>query len=178
MKKLLVLWVFPVLAFGQPKDSVKQKNAAHPDMTKISGDDIKWTKAEGGSFWFYYKPSMFFFATNEFNTITLENGDVMIFLFDPGVYLLLPDYGKTPLNVEHGVEVVSTKPCVFVRRSRGLGFYIFDEGLYVDNLQDMGLNAFRHVYVFRSRRTDKRYYVSEPDFLYGPYSKAVPITSE
>ena len=176
---LFVLLVLPILVLGQPRDSLKLKDAGHhPDMSKISKDDIKWTKAEGGSFWFYYKPSMYFFKSNEFKTITLENGDVLVFLVAPGVYLLLQEYSKSPLKVEHGVEVVSTKPCVFVRRSRGLGIYIFDEGLYVDNLQEIGLNRLKHVYVFRSKRTDKRYYVSDTDFLYGPYSKAIPISSE
>ena len=173
MKRILLLFLFPVLAHGQT-DSIGKK----PDLNKISYDNVKWTKAEGGSFWFYYKPSQYFFKNTEFETITLENGDVLVYLFEAGIYLLLDEFGKSPINVEHGVYLASSRNCIFVKRSRGSGFWIYDKGIYVDHLESVGLDVANRVFIYRSGRTDKRYFISQNDFDFAPLSKAVGILAE
>ncbi len=168
----LLMMIIPVLSFGQASDT----SGTRPDMLKLNYQDINWTKAEGSSFWFYYKPTHYFFTSKEFETIPLENGDILIYLFDAGYYLLLPDYGNTAKNKEQPVEFVTARSCVFVRRSRG-AFWIYDKGMYVSNLQSIGVNTL-HQYVYRSGLSDKRYWIEEYDFVFGKIAKPVGILSE
>jgi len=165
--------VMPILVWAQ-KDSAAAKK---PDFSRINLTDIKWTRAEGGSFWFYYKPTQYFFTTQEFETRTLDNADVLVYLFEPGYYLLLPDFASAKLNVENAVEPVTSRSAVFVRRGVGANFYIIDHGLIVQNLERIGINTARQ-YVFRSRSSDKRYWIEESDFMAAPVSRPVGILSE
>ena len=175
---LLVLIGFSPLCLqartpAAPCDTV----AKRPDLRNTGLDGIKWARAEGGSFWFYHKPSQYFFDSKEFQTITLENGDVLVYLFNPGIYLLLVDFSKAPANAENTAELASSRSCVFVRRARGSGFFILDKGLFVSAIERIGLNT-DHQYVFRSRLSDKRYWINESDFLSAPVSKPIGILSE
>jgi hypothetical protein len=174
MKFLFLLFVLPILSVAQT-DTAK---TVHPDLNKISYDNVKWTKAEGGSFWFYYKPAQYFFKNNEFETITLDNGDVLVYLYEVGIYLLLDDFAKIPVNTERGVGLASSRNAIFIKRSRGTGFWIYDKGKYVDHLERVGVNNETHLYVYRSGITDKRYFINENDFVFAPLSKAVGILSE
>jgi len=171
VKQLILLLTFPVLSFAQKDTSGKR-----PDLKTIAYTDINWTKAEGTSFWFYYKPTHYFFKNDEFETITLENGDILTYIYESSLYALLPDYQNTAKNVEQAVEPVTTRSCVFVRLGRG-GFKIFDKGKSVFDLERIGLNSI-HQYVYRSRFSDKRYWIEEYDFVNGRISKPVGILSE
>ena len=177
MKHLILLLAFPIALFGQSSDTRDSSNGKKPDLTKISFADVKWAKAEGGSFWFYYKPTQYFFQTKEFQTITLETGDVIVYMYEIGIYLSLPEFPKAVNNGEHGVELASSRSCIFVKRSRGMGFWIYDKGQYVDNLERIGMNTL-HQYVYKCSRTDKRYWIEESDFVFAPLGKPVGILSE
>ena len=172
LRFIFLMMIIPVLSSGQAADT----SGKRPDMSRLNYEDVKWTKAEGSSFWFYYKPSLYFFKNTEFETIALENGDILIYLFDPGLYLLLPDYTNTEKNKEQPVGFVTARSCVFVRRSRG-AFWIYDKGQYVSNLERIGMNT-QHQYVFRSGLSDKRYWIEEYDFVFGKIAKPVGILSE
>ena len=172
LRSFFLMLIIPVLSFSQTSDT----SGKRPDMAKLNYQDIHWIKAEGSSFWFYYKPTHYFFTNKEFETIALENGDILIYLFDPGLYLLLPDYTKTEKNKEQDVELITGRSCVFVRRSRG-AFWIYDKGQYVSNLERIGMNN-QHQYVFRSGLSDKRYWIEEYDFVFGRIARPVGILSE
>ncbi len=177
-RNLFLALLFPVFAFGQTKSSgtIQDTSGKRPDFSKIVYTDIKWKKAEGNAFWFYYKPTLYFFKDDEFRTIPLESGDFLVYIFDLGKYVLLPAYSMAQKNVEHDIEIASNRDCVFIRLTRGR-FWIFDKGIYVDNLERVGLNSI-HQYLYRSGRTDKRYWIEESDFLYGPFGIAIGILSE
>lgn len=180
MKHLVLLLMIPFLSNGQSvhsSDTVKSVIDKKLDWPKISINDVKWAKAKERSFWFYYKPANKFFESNEFEAIPLENGDMIVFLNAPGIYLLLPGYDKVKEETEQSVELASTGTCIFIKSSRGKGFWIFDRGKNVDNLERIGINNI-HQYVYRSRRTDKRYWIEESDFLFGKLSTAIGILSE
>lgn len=145
-------------------------------MAHLGPSDIYWTKAEGSSFWFYYKPTHYFFKSDEFETITLENGELMVYLFESGIYLLLPEYINIPANKEQAVEFITARSAVFVRMGRG-GFRIYDKGRYVYNVERIGMNN-AHQYVYRSGLSDKRYWIEEYDFVFGKISKPVGVLSE
>lgn len=172
LRCFFLMMIIPVLSFAQASDT----SGRRPDMSKLNYQDIRFTKAEGNSFWFYYKPTLYFFKNTEFETIVLENGDILIYLFDSGLYVLLPDYTNTEKNKEQAVEFVTARSCVFVRRSRG-AFWIYDKGLYVSNLERIGMNN-QHQYIFRSGLSDKRYWIEEYDFVFGKIAKPVGVLSE
>lgn len=183
IKNLLLIILFPVLGFSQTKggntspSTVEETNGKRPDFQSMVYTDIKWKKSDSSAFWFYYKPTHYFFTSKEFQTIPLETGDYLIYIFELGKYVLLPGYVKAETNIEYDIEIASNSDCVFFRLSRGR-FYIFDKGLYVDNLESVGLNNTYHQYVYRSRRTDKRYFIDEKDFSYGLIGKPVGILAE
>jgi hypothetical protein len=77
--------------------------------------------------------------------------------------------------MEKAVEPITARASVFIRR--GTNFYIIDHGQIVQNLERIGLNSARQ-YVFRSRLTDKRYWIEESDFLAAPVSRPIGILSE
>ena len=145
-------------------------------MSQLSLSGVKWAKSEGNQFWFYYQPSMYFFKDTEFNTITLENGEILVYLYEANLYLLLPDYPQAKKQKEENVELASDRSCIFIRSARGR-FWIYDHGLYVSNIERMGTNQ-AHQVICRSRSSDKRYFINESDFYYGPVSKAIGILAE
>ena len=171
LKILVLALVFPFLSIAQTDTTGRR-----PDFAKMTYSDIKWTKSKGSSFWFYYKPTQYFFRNTEFQTITLENGDVLVFIFEARIYLLLPAYINTQKNKEKDVEFVTGRSCVFIRSSRA-GFLIYDNGLYVSELERVGVNNI-HQYLYRSRVSDKRYWIEESDFRFGPLSTPIGILSE
>jgi hypothetical protein len=172
LKLILILAIIPLVMQAQGDSAAKK-----PDFRNIHPEDIKWTRAEGGSFWFYYKPTQYFFSDREFQTRTLDNADVLVYLFEPGYYLLLPDFSTAKINMEKAVEPITARASVFVRRGTGANFYIIDHGQIVQSLERIGLNSARQ-YVFRSRLTDKRYWIEESDFLAAPVSRPIGILSE
>lgn len=174
MKALLLLLLFPLVSFGQ-KDA--SENPPKPDLAKISYDDVIWRKAEGGSFWFFYKPTKYFFKPEEFKTISLDNGDLLVYMVEPAIYLLLGDFNKSPVNIDQHVSLGSIRNCIFIRRSRG-GFWIYDKGDYVDHLERLGADTEHHTVIWRCGRTDKRYFINENDFAFAPLSRPVGILSE
>jgi hypothetical protein len=180
---LFLALLFPVLGFAQTHNInsqpiiIQDTSGKRPDFQSMVYTDIKWKKSDSSAFWFYYKPTLYFFNNKEFQTIPLETGDYLIYIFELGKYVLLPGYVKAETNVEYDIEIASNRDCVFFRVSRGR-FYIFDKGLYVDNLESVGLNNTYHQYVYRSRRTDKRYFINESDFMYGLIGKPVGILAE
>jgi hypothetical protein len=183
IKNLFLVLLFPVLGSaqtnsgGKPQTTIQDANGKRPDFQSMVYTDIKWKKSDSSTFWFYYKPTHYFFTSKEFQTIPLETGDYLIYIFEMRKYVLLPGYVKADTNVEHDIEIATNSDCVFFRLSRGR-FYIFDKGLYVDNLESVGLNNTYRQYVYRSRRTDKRYFIDEKDFSYGLIGKPVGIFAE
>lgn len=180
MRKFLpvaALWMFCIVS-GKAQTSTQQDTSGkRPDFTKMLFTDIKWTKAEGKSFWFYYKPTMYFFKSDEFETISLENGDFMAFIRGFDKYVLLPNYLKAEKNIEKDIEPITNSDCVFIKINRGR-FWIYDKGRYVDHLERVGFNSQTHQYVYRSETTDKRYWIDEKDLLYGPMNTPIGIISE
>lgn len=175
MKAILfsLLVVFPLALFAQRDSSALKR----PDLSKLNVTDLHWRRGEGGSFWFYYRPASYFFESKEFLNRTLDNGDVLIYLFDPGVYVLLPDFVNTEMNKDKEVEGITTRSSVFIRRGPGANFFILDHGQPVQSLERIGINAARQ-YVYRSRFSDKRYWIEESDFLSAPISRPVGILAE
>ncbi len=151
-------------------------SSGRPDMVHLKPSDLKWAKAEGTQFWFYYQPKQYFFKDAEFNTIMLENGETLVYLFEANLYLLLPEFPKATPKKEMAVELASDRSCIFIRNARGR-YWIYDHGLYVNNLERIGSNQ-AHQVICRSRLSDKRYFINESDFYYGPVSKAIGILSE
>ncbi len=179
MRKSLLILSLLVLMIGAGKaqtTTAQDTSGKRPDFTKMSFEDIKWTKAEGSSFWFYYKPTQYFFKDKEFVTIPLQNGDFLVYIYEFDKYVLLPAYQNARPNVEQAVEVASIRPSVFIRLNRSR-FVIFDRGQYVYNLERIGINT-DHQVVYRSGASDKRYWIDEKDFSYGPMSVAIGIVSE
>lgn len=172
LRQLLVLLVFPVFCFSQA-DSLGKK----PDLAKIDFKDLRWVRSENNTFWFYHKPTEYFLKNTEFETVPLENGDFMIYIHALQQYLLLPGFITAEREKERTVELASDQPCVFIRSAKNR-FWIFDRGCYIDNLEPLGLNSQNHVYAYRSRLSDKRYWIRESDFLYGPVSTVIGIVSE
>jgi intergrase/recombinase len=172
IKQLLVLLALPLFSFSQG-DSVGKK----PDLAKIDYKDLKWMKSENNSFWFYYKPTEYFLKNTEFETFPLENGDFMVYIHALQKYLLLPNFTNEQREKEKPVELASDQPCVFIRSTKDR-FWIFDRGQYIDKMERVGLNTEKHVYVYRSLISDKRYWIRESDFLYGPVSTVIGIVSE
>ncbi|MDB5210821.1 MAG: hypothetical protein JWQ30_1648 [Sediminibacterium sp.] len=179
IKKFLLLLSLSVVLFGAGKAQTASQNSGgkKPDLSKMAYEDIKWAKSEGSAFWFYHKPSQYFFDSREFETISLENGDFIAFIYELDRYVLLPDYLKAGKKVEKAVEPITNSNCVFIRINRSR-FWIYDKGKYVDHLESVGFNSTYHQYIYRSATTDKRYFISEKDFLYGPMYTALGITSE
>lgn len=178
-RKLLCMFLFPVLSViaGKAQTTTSTDTSdKRPDFTKMLFTDIKWTKAEGSSFWFYYKPTQYFFKDKEFVTIPLQNGDFLVYIYELEKYLLLPAYQNVKNNVEQAVELASIRTSVFIRLNRSR-FVIFDRGLYVYNLERIGINT-DHQVVYRSGASDKRYWIDEKDFSYGPMSVPIGIVSE
>lgn len=172
MKQWLFLAIFlPYLALSQA-DTVVRK----PDLSRLQYTDIRWAKSEGLSFWFYHKPSGYFFEKSDFETIPLESGEILVYLFEPGIYLLLPDYPLAEPKKEKQVEAVTGRCCVFIRNIRG-GFRIYDKGIYVQGLESVGVNNI-HQHVYRSRAYDKRYWIEEYDFTFARIGLPVGIVSE
>lgn len=177
ISKLLITLLFPVLGFAQEKTQTADSIGRRPDLAKMAYEDIKWAKSEGNAFWFYYKPTQYFFKDNEFETISLENGDFMAYIHELQRYVLLPDYLKTEKNKERSVEPIANSSVVFIKINRGR-FWIFDHGIYVDHLERVGFNSQDHLYVYRGGKIDKRYWITESDFLYGAMNTPVGIVSE
>lgn len=169
----VLIWLICVSfsGFGQGDTTVQK-----PDLKNISFGDIRWAKSEGQSFWFFHKPTGYFFVSNEFETIPLENGDILAYLFEPGMYVLLPDYTLAIPKKEMEVEAITARSCVFIRNDKG-GFRIYDKGLYVQGLIRVGINAL-HQYVYRNRVSDKRYWIEEQDFIFARIGLPVGILSE
>jgi hypothetical protein len=178
-KHLSLLLLSASLAFAVNAQTTKQDTSGgkRPDFARMAYTDIKWTKAEGKSFWFYHKPTMYFFKSDEFETISLENGDFMAFIRGFDKYVLLPGYLKADKNVEKDAEPITNSECVFIRINRGR-FWIYDRGVYVDHLARVGFNAQTHQYVYRSETSDKRYWIDEKDLLYGPMNTPIGIVAE
>jgi hypothetical protein len=175
-QNLLPLLLFPILSLAQ-SNIAPDTSGKRPDLSKMAYTDIRWMKApEGNAFWFYYKPTQYFFQDKEFETIPMENGDFLIYIYEFDKYVLLTDFKNRERNKEFSVELASNRPSVFVRLNR-VRFVIYDRGQYVDNLERIGINTIHQV-VYKSGRTDKRYWISESDFLYGPMSVAIGILSE
>jgi hypothetical protein len=179
VRKFLVLSALSMLCFGTGKTqaaATQDTTGKRPDFTKMSFEDIKWTKAEGSSFWFYYKPTQYFFKDKEFVTIPLQSGDFLVYIHEFDKYVLLPAYQNAKPNVEQAVELAALRPAVFIRLNRSR-FVIFDRGQYVYNLERIGINT-DHQVVYRSGISDKRYWIDEKDFSYGPMSVPIGIVSE
>ncbi|MES2005937.1 MAG: hypothetical protein V4450_15570 [Bacteroidota bacterium] len=178
----LFLFILPVLGMGQnnpvAKTTVSQTepDGKRPNFTEMVLADIKWAKSEGNAFWFYYKPTQYFFKNNEYTTIALENGDIVAYIFELDKYLLLPDFLKAEKNKEQATELASERSAIFIRSGRGR-FWIYDKGLAVSSLERIGTNTIHQV-VYRSRLSDKRYWIDEGDFQYGLVSKVIGILSE
>jgi hypothetical protein len=172
IKQLLVMLALPLFGYSQ-HDSLGKK----PDLSKVDYNDIKWMKAENNSFWFYHKPTEYFLKNTEFYTVPLESGDFMVYVIALQKYLLLPAFTNAEREKEKSVELASNETCVFIRSTKNR-FWIFDHGLYIDNMERVGFNSENHVYVYRCRTSDKRYWIRESDFLYGPVSTVIGIISE
>jgi hypothetical protein len=153
-----------------------QPDSSHLNIANFKPEDIKWAKSEGNGFWFYHKPTRYFFKDTEFKAITLESGEVLVYVFIQDKYYLLPEFPSVEKDKEKPVELASAKSSVYIRNTRGR-FWIFDRGMYVNELEKIGTNSIHQV-VYRSRFSDKRYFIDESDFYYGPVSKAIPILSE
>lgn len=172
IRQLLVILAFPLFGLSQGDQPGKQ-----PDLAKIDYKDLKWMRSENNTFWFYHKPTEYFLKNTEFETVPLENGDFMVYVHALQKYFLLPGFSTAERNKEKTVERGSDQPCVFIRSAKSR-FWIFDRGHYVDQLEALGLNSQNHVYTYRSRLSDKRYWIRESDFLYGPVSTVIGIVSE
>ncbi len=182
-KKLLIFLLFPVLCYSQKNTTTQSATAAiidttgqKPDLSKMKYEDIKWAKSEGLSFWFYYKPTQYMFKSNEFETILLENGDILAYIHELQRYVLLPGYLNAEKNKEYGVEPVANSNCVFIR-SDVRGYWIYDKGFRVSNIQVLGMNATRQ-YLLKSGFTDKRYMVDEVDFKFAKLNTPIGILAE
>lgn len=147
-----------------------------PDISKIAYEDIKWAKSEGNVFWFYYKPNQYFFKNNEFETILLENNDILVYIHELQRYVLLANYGTAEKQKEYPVEPVTNSTNVFIR-SELRGYWIYDKGLRVPNLEVVSVNAKRQ-YLLRSGFTDKQYLIDEVDFKFGRLNTPVGIWSD
>lgn len=118
-----------------------------------------------------------FFKPEEYTTIPMENGDIVVYIPGYNKYLLLPGFSDAEKEREFDTELAADKSCILVRTSRG-HTWIFDKGIYVQNLERIGYSNTVHEYVYHSTVTDKRYWIAEKDLLYGPISTAIGITSE
>jgi hypothetical protein len=174
--KILLLIGFLMASFGLKAQADSSSNGKRPVMADLKPAEMKWAKSEGNQFWFYYQPTQYFFKDTEFNTIMLENGEIIVYLFEANLYLLLPSFPSVPKNKIQDVELASDRGCVFIRNTRGR-YWIYDHGVYVSNVERMGTNQ-AHQVICRSRISDKRYFINESDFYYGPASKAIGILSE
>ena len=170
MKIFLFLFIFPIVIYAQ------KGTTARPDISKISIDDIKWMKAEESSFWFYYKPTHYLFKNSDFETISLENGNVLAYIYGLDAYVLLQDYNTTKPNTEQPVTLASTGNSILIRTVRGKGFWIFDKGINADPLKQLYINTKERVYF--SEKTNRKYWVKEEDFKYGLLSTAISVVSE
>ncbi len=121
-------------------------------------------------------PPNTFFKTTEFETILLENNDILVYIHELERYVLLAGYGQAEKSKEYPVEPVANSNCVFIR-SDLKGYWIFDKGLRVNSLQVLGVNVNRQ-YTLRSGFTDKRYLVDEVDFKFGKLSTPIGILAE
>jgi hypothetical protein len=180
---LFTIFLSPLLLLAQGASNSKTAQdkqvaaGSRPDFARMQFADIKWRKADGKAFWFYYKPTMYFFKADEYTTIPMENGDIVVYIPDYNKYLLLPGFSDAEKNEEFDTELAADKSCILVRTSRG-HTWIFDKGVYVQNLERIGYSNTVHEYVYHSAVTDKRYLIAEKDLLYGPISTAIGISSE
>ena len=156
--------------------TVTDSTGQRPDISKIGYDDIRWAKSAGNVFWFYYKPTQYFFKSNEFETILLENNDILVYVHELQRYVLLANYGTAEKEKEYPVEPVANSTSVFLR-SDLRGYWIYDKGFRVQNLQVVSVNS-RRQYLLKSGFTDKQYMIEEIDFRFGKLNTPIGIWSE
>jgi hypothetical protein len=157
--------------------STSSTSKERPNRNEINVNTVKWKKATNGVFWIYYKPTEFYFESKrDFELIGLQNGNQLVYFKNGGCYWIMPEFNDAYPNTEYDFDFVTCLDAVFIR-STSDGFWIYDKGLHVDNLEFLGFNHESDA-VYRSKTTGKRYWIEYNDYKFAAYSKPKSIISE
>lgn len=88
----------------------------------------------------------------------------------------MPEFKDAYTDTEHEFDIITCRSAVFIRATSG-GFWIYDYGKYVGELEHVGFTPTSQA-VYRSKISGKRYWIEYNDYKYGSYSNPIGIYSE
>jgi hypothetical protein len=157
--------------------STSSTSKERPNRDEMNVNTVKWKKASNGGYWIYYKPTGFYFETKkDYQIISLQNGNQLVYFKNGSCYWIMPEFNEAFLDTEYDFDIGPCSDAIFIRSTSG-SFWLYDRGLYVDNLEFLVFNNESDA-VYRSKTTGKRYWIEYKYYNFAAYSKPIGISSE